>query len=395
MANDGGTVQTFNSPLDKTLDPERAKLVQAARNLTRQPLPSLSSILSNTFGSANALQQPGLIQAPGALAPQFGQQIGALTAPISAPTPISGVEGIQGFGPEFFDQLARQGTERLRRQFFDEGGVQSQVAENVASRGLVGSGVEQGIFREQIFEPFAQGSRDIQESVAIEQARQGLDLAKFNVGVQQFNKGIEMQAQKMGIDVEQFNRQLGFQGAQWLSNLAIADREVGFQADIANAELEQSYNQLQSQVALAEQGRLSQEQTADLDRQMHGIQLALGAKNDQDQFALAERQFGLAKDQFSFQKATTPLGFQDPEARDAFLASDYGQGSKLNLQPGQNVGEPQFKIGMRVFLPGGLAMDIRNNDEKQRAILLAKQFGVNVVPGTASVTIPNQLSLRG
>ena len=204
-----------------------------------------------------------------------------------------------------------------------------------------------------------------------------------------------MQAQKMGIDVEQFNRQLGFQGAQWLSNLAIADREVGFQADIANAELEQSYNQLQSQVALAEQGRLSQEQTADLDRQMHGIQLALGAKNDTDQFALAERQLGLAENQFEFQKATTPLGFTDPESREAFLSSEFGRSSILNLQPGNRVGEDQFSIGKRVFLPGGQGMDIRNNDDKQRAILLAKHFGVSVVPGTASVTIPNQMSLGG
>jgi hypothetical protein len=140
-----------------------------------------------------------------------------------------GTPFVQQRGPEFFDKLAARGGERLRRQYFDEGGVQSQVEENLASRGLIGSGVEQAIQREQVYEPFAQGSRDINEQVALQEMQANEDASKF-----------------------------------------------------------------EAQLAMAEQGRLSAEQQADLDRQLQQMQLQIGAIND-------------ARD-FKFRALTTPMG---------------------------------------------------------------------------------------
>lgn len=209
-----------------TFDPATG---QISGGLQKKRVPTLSEILAQTFGeggAANAFRPSEALLS----------RIETSTAPT------------QGLGADYFSNIQQQATERLRRQFFDEGGVQSQVAENLASRGLVGSGVEQDIFREQVFEPFSQGAGDIASDIAAQQAQSG-------------------------VETERFNRQLGLQGAGLLSDI------------------EGRFQQLGTQLALAEQGRLDTEAERDLQRQLQEIELQINAFGQSQANELARGQF--------------------------------------------------------------------------------------------------------
>jgi len=203
--------------------------------------PSFAETLANLFqGLQN--QRPSSIEV-NPLLPQFQEQITQSTKPIS------------GLNDEYFGNIQKQATERLKEEYFNPGGIEEQVAEQAASRGLVGSGVEQAIRKSQVIDPFQKGATDIANQVT------------------------QLQAQH-GVDIEKFNRELGLRGQEMMTNLALADRATGLEAEVANRQIDLQFNSLVTKLADAEQGRLTAAEQADLDRQIRQMQLAATAYFD-------------------------------------------------------------------------------------------------------------------
>lgn len=206
-------------------DPNTGQVAGAPQ---RKSVPNIGQVLQNTFAS-------------GALDP-FKPSAGLQNQIQQSSAPV------QGLNQDFFDSLQNQATQRLQRQYFDPGGVQEQVLENVNTRGLVGSGVEQGILRDQVYNPYGQAVSDVTSDIASQQ----------------------IQSQ---FETDKFNRQIGLQGAELQANI------------------ESQFNEIGANLALAEQGRLSKEAEADLDRQIAQLELSINAQNQFSSQQLAENVF--------------------------------------------------------------------------------------------------------
>lgn len=307
------------------LSPSQRAAYQAGRRLediNSVSLPSAQALQERFQQGTSGIGQPISINfAPSQLPSQASAQAGLsqFTAPLQAPgalTPLQAqapLQRAQGVGPEFFNQLSQQASERLRRQFFDPGGVSEQAQEVIASRGLVGSGVEQDLLRQQVYQPFAQSAQEIQSQIALQQAQEGAETERFNIGAQiqeraqqidigKFNAGLQQYGQELGLKVDQINRELGLEGQKLLMDLALAREGTENQKAQAQASLDAQMAGLRSQVALAEQGLLSDNDRNNVELQLRKAEAALNISQFQAEIDLQEKQFGLQKEQLGLTK---------------------------------------------------------------------------------------------
>jgi hypothetical protein len=166
----------------------------------KKEVPGLSDLVNKFSGSFSNFKSSPISSSP-VLSDEMKANIQKQTGPVT------------GLGDDYWKGISDQATKRLHEQYFDRGGLYDQAQENYASRGLVGSGVEQQLLSDQVYKPYSQEVSDVVSQIASEQT-------------------------KYGVDIEKFNRELGLKGTEMLTNLAIADKQMGQQAEIANKNIE-------------------------------------------------------------------------------------------------------------------------------------------------------------
>lgn len=223
----------------------------------KKEVPNFGTVLNNAFTTVNPYKPQNLYN-------QMQPQIQAATAPIS------------GMGDNYWKGLQDQATQRLNETYFQKGGLSDQAQENINSRGLIGSGIEQNLMRQNVYQPYAQETSDVIAQLMSKRA-------------------------ESDYDTEKFNRGLGMQGLDLSANLAKADQDMSMQ-----------FTNLAAKVADAEQGRLSQESLADLEMQLKQAQLTADAYNSWKLNQINENKLKL-------DALTTPLGDIPEESRLSFM----------------------------------------------------------------------------
>lgn len=146
----------------------------------------------------------------------FQQVLPSVKNALGEPATLEKVASIPGYDDSFFNNLFDESRRRLEKQTYGTGGIQERATENLASRGLLGSSVEQGArgqisdqFNEQLGSVLSDLNRLKQESF-IQEAQQQRALqqerdvknAEFNTAMQEL--GIRS-ALTQASDINKFN----------------------------------------------------------------------------------------------------------------------------------------------------------------------------------------------
>lgn len=167
--------------------------------------------------------QPTGIQSPGRtsfqdILPGVKRALGPATRVEDIDIPqvpqMAKVASIPGFDDEFFDSLFGQAQRRLQKQTFGPGGIAERAEEGLASRGLLGSSIEQNVlgdirtqYGEQLGDVLTDLSR-LKTEQAIEDARerrrlqQERDITQAGFGFERGQLGAQLAQQRSLQDAE-------------------------------------------------------------------------------------------------------------------------------------------------------------------------------------------------
>jgi hypothetical protein len=241
---------------------------------------------------------------------------------VSAPT-LGEVSSIPGFGADYWDSLYGEAQKNLNDQYFGSGGLQKQLVENLNSRGLLGSSIEQNASG-NLRKDFASKLAGVTSDIGRQKTEQNYNEAKDRRALQQAR---DLQNAQMEWDARSKNAGWGFDASSKNAELLSAWKELGLRSALTEAGDKSKYDigRLEQQVKL--EGQQSTNESARLDR----IQRILADPNvdlNHDQIqAILDSLFGNA----GIPQATSAVtGDQTPPT---------AVGGSLNLPQGGNIGQ--------------------------------------------------------
>jgi hypothetical protein len=174
-----------------------------------------------------------------------------LTAPTMTAQNVTGIDAskygdIQGLGNDYYKNMMGEAEKSLRDQYFGGGNsMQNQQKQQMASRGLVGSGIEAGN-QNTMFKNFGNTLGSQQAQILASKMQNDLEMAKYNrsnaLDLEKSNKTIEGQnvsaANEMGrfnttnaLDVGKTNRESALERNRQLLSTTGDERATGANYD--------------------------------------------------------------------------------------------------------------------------------------------------------------------
>lgn len=208
---------------------------------------------------------------PNAFASEFGPKpILQGTAPITQDVLGPNYENLPGpmdsMDPRYWDIQREKSMEDAYGEFYGPTGLQSQVQEDVASRGLVGDEIEQAIMAERVDQPYQQRARDI-------------------------DRELMGQRIKSDFETEQFNKEIRFKALETLSSLRQFDSGSELERQAAQADIDAKWMDVNARLIDAREGRDVERNIAEAELMLQGLEISNDRYIKEKQLVEEGRQF--------------------------------------------------------------------------------------------------------
>ena len=235
-------------------------------------------------------------------------------APTIEPALLAALEEAKasGLGPEFFSGVGQRRSAEFLEEIYGEGKMADQMKSKLAAEGAIGSPIAGKRWRLDVEAPTAKGLAGIQTKLGEEEMQHQSEFQKYIT-----DKTIQVQGM--------------------LADIKGMDASNEMERSIAQANINQSYNDMVSRISMAEAGQMTERATAQLNADIASwnatiqlAQLEMDYENQQmtkDQYEFEKKKWGeqyaLMQNEFYLEYATAE-GLSSSE--EEYLSGSFGGG---------------------------------------------------------------------